>query len=50
MTEKERLDQAMKKILSVSKTELQTRIEAEKQSKQTTVNIAPRTTPPGRDH
>jgi hypothetical protein len=33
MTDKERLDAAMKKILSVSKTELQKRIEAEKKAK-----------------
>jgi hypothetical protein len=33
MTEKQTFDAAMKKILSVSKTELQRRIEADKQSK-----------------
>jgi len=33
MTEKETLDAAMKKILSVSKMELQRRMEAEKRSK-----------------
>jgi hypothetical protein len=33
MTEKQNLDAAMKKILSVSKTELQRRIEAEKRPK-----------------
>jgi hypothetical protein len=35
MTEKETFDAAMKKILSVSKPELQRRIEAEKQAKKT---------------
>ncbi len=34
MTDKERLDAAMKKILLVSKTELQRRLEAEKKAKQ----------------
>jgi len=33
MTEKQNLDAAMKKILSISKTELQRRIEQEKRSK-----------------
>jgi len=33
MTEKENFDQAMKKILSVSKAELQRRLEEEKRSK-----------------
>jgi hypothetical protein len=34
MTDKERLDAAMKKILSVSKEEIQRRIEAEKRVKE----------------
>lgn len=34
MSEKETLDRAMKKILSVSKVELQRRIEAEKKAKE----------------
>jgi hypothetical protein len=33
MTERDKFDATMKKILSVSKTELQRRIEAEKKSK-----------------
>jgi hypothetical protein len=33
MTEKEKFDKAMKKILSVSKEELKRRLEAEKQAK-----------------
>jgi hypothetical protein len=33
MTDQERFDQAMKKILSVSKVELQRRLEAEKKAK-----------------
>ena len=33
MTDKEKFDQVMKKILSVSKVELQRRLEAEKQAK-----------------
>jgi len=34
MTERENFDKAMKKILSVSKEELQRRLEAEKKAKQ----------------
>jgi len=41
MTERENLDQAMRKILTVSKVELQRRIEAEKQSKTLTASHVP---------
>jgi len=40
MTEKEKFDATMKKVLSVSKQELQRRLEAEKKAK-TSVQVSP---------
>jgi hypothetical protein len=44
MTEQQKFDQAMKKILSVSKQELQKRIEEEKKTKQLPVGSRPANT------
>ncbi len=41
MTERENLDQAMRKILTVSKAELQRRIDAEKAAKKASVSRVP---------
>lgn len=41
MTESETLDQAMRKILTVSKAELQRRLDAEKEAKKASVSRVP---------